>query len=208
MNLATLDVPRDEARRAFADYRKAVRERHNAEDEQIMRGYREIIRGRQLIDIVATIREGGTVTARTRPRWNEAPAEIQLPALAVMRADQKWCRVAIDQAGRVAFHPSQWGPRGQERRNVVRLPQATLPARSSAVTYSMFRAMVPPVPPALRPNIDLGNFHVLWEAEWEAQAPKDPALLRHLGGDLYAVIATWDLSELERAVLAGRFRAE
>ena len=29
-------------------------------------------------------------------------------------------------------------------------------------------------------------------------------LLRHLSGQLYAVLAVWDLTELERAVLAGR----
>lgn len=32
----------------------------------------------------------------------------------------------------------------------------------------------------------------------------DPALLKHIGGDLYAVLATWDLTELERSVLGGR----
>jgi len=65
--------------------------------------------------------------------------------------------------------------------------------------------MVPPVPPGLRPASAIGNYHVLWEAEWERVAPADPALLKHIGGDLYAVLAVWDLTELERAVLAGRF---
>jgi hypothetical protein len=66
--------------------------------------------------------------------------------------------------------------------------------------------MVPPVPPGLQPKFGLGNYHILWEAEWEMVAPKDPALLKHIGGDLYAVLATWDLTEIERTVLAGRFR--
>lgn len=39
------------------------------------------------------------------------------------------------------------------------------------------------------------------------EAPVDPALLKHIGGDLYAVVATWDLTDLERAVLDGH-RAE
>jgi hypothetical protein len=37
--------------------------------------------------------------------------------------------------------------------------------------------------------------------------PEDPALLKHIGGDLYAVLAVWNLTELERAVLSGRGRA-
>lgn len=66
------------------------------------------------------------------------------------------------------------------------------------------RAMVPLIPPALRPASDFKNFFILWEAEWQPDvAPKDPALLKHVGGDLYAVLAVWDLTELERAVLGG-----
>lgn len=40
---------------------------------------------------------------------------------------------------------------------------------------------------------------------WQPVPPTDPLLLRHLHGDLYAVLAAWDLTPLERAVLAGRF---
>ncbi|MGH3300400.1 MAG: hypothetical protein ACRDOK_01755 [Streptosporangiaceae bacterium] len=34
--------------------------------------------------------------------------------------------------------------------------------------------------------------------------PRDPALLRWIRGDLWAVVAQWDLTELERAVLSSR----
>ena len=36
--------------------------------------------------------------------------------------------------------------------------------------------------------------------------PGDPALLRHVGGDVYAVEAVWELTELEKLVLSGRSR--
>lgn len=36
--------------------------------------------------------------------------------------------------------------------------------------------------------------------------PGDPLLLKHLAGTLYAVLAVWDLTELERAVFGGRMR--
>ena len=87
------------------------------------------------------------------------------------------------------------------------LPPGTLPPPEGALTtYGDARAMVPPVPPVHRPVSSLGNYHVLFEAIWEQVAPKDPALLKHIGGDLYVVCATWDLTEIERTVLAGRFR--
>jgi hypothetical protein len=48
---------------------------------------------------------------------------------------------------------------------------------------------------------------ILWEAEWQ-HVPSDPLLLRHITGPLYAVLASWDLTELERAVLSRRLESE
>jgi hypothetical protein len=39
---------------------------------------------------------------------------------------------------------------------------------------------------------------------WTWIAPEDPALIKHIRGDLWSVMAVWDLSELERLVLAQR----
>ena len=64
------------------------------------------------------------------------------------------------------------------------------------------RARVPMIPPRLRADRALANYHILWEAEW-INPPRDPLLLRHLGKFFYAVLATWDLTPLEQAVLAG-----
>jgi hypothetical protein len=66
-------------------------------------------------------------------------------------------------------------------------------------------ASVPGVPPALRPA-DKGwpsKHYVLWETDWD-DVPEDPALLKPLGALLYVVVATWDLTELEQAVLGMR----
>ena len=66
--------------------------------------------------------------------------------------------------------------------------------------------MVPLIPPRFRPsNNDLHRYHILWDVQgaWEAEPPKDPFLLSRIHGDLFAVLAVWDLTELERAVLKG-----
>ncbi|WP_417382176.1 hypothetical protein [Gimesia sp.] len=39
-----------------------------------------------------------------------------------------------------------------------------------------------------------------WETEWETISV-DPMLLKHLGKSLYVVLAHWDLTPLEQAVL-------
>lgn len=66
------------------------------------------------------------------------------------------------------------------------------------------RALVPPIPPRFRPE-KLCDYHVLWEAEWQKAPPVDPILLKKVSDNVYCVLAQWDLSPIERAVLEGRF---
>lgn len=198
MDLQTITMPgeteaeqRNSARKAFLEYRHAVRERHNKEDEQIMRGYRELSRGRQLIHLTDTIKAGGV-------------DDRGLPRLAVIRADAIYCHVRRWRDGSFVFTPGPNFGWGRRQAGQLDFSEDTLPVKEDG--WLSARALVPLVPPQYRPGIAITNFHLLWEAEWRRVAPRDPALLRHLGGDLYAVVATWDLTDLERAVLSGRFK--
>lgn len=202
MDLTTITMDKAEARRRFLEYRNSVRQRHNAEDEQIMRGYRALANGRQVIDICATLRKGGMTTIP--PKWASAQP-IWVPRLALMRADQAWCWLNTNQDGGVEYH-NTGSPRHNERRNYFRFSRLFTPLEGTDRSWWNAKAMVPPVPPGLRPHDKIGNYHILWEAEWKREPPKDPALLKHIGGDLYVVLAVWELTELERTVLAGRFR--
>jgi hypothetical protein len=72
-------------------------------------------------------------------------------------------------------------------------------------------ALVPMIPADVRPAEGREkDWFVLWEVERWSNEPllaapdRDPFLLRHVGGDLYAVLAEWNLTDLERAVMAGR----
>lgn len=76
-------------------------------------------------------------------------------------------------------------------------------------------ALVPMVPADAREeagNPQLSKCWILWEVErWAdkrigAVPDRDPFLLKHVGGELYAILAAWDLTDLERAVMAGRSR--
>lgn len=76
-------------------------------------------------------------------------------------------------------------------------------------------ALVPIVPADVRSKVtgQLSTYFTLWEVEqWADQrirslSDRDPLLLKHIGGELYAVVAEWDLTEIERAVMAGRARS-
>lgn len=192
MDLPTITMDRAEARKRFLEYRRAVKERHDAEDEAIMRGYKALATGKAVIRLSEAISAAGV-------------DERGLPRLAAMRADQQWCHVQRDTSGAVTFVNANRWPKARETRNVLRFPAGTLP-RAPWGEWGGMRAMVPIVPPEYRPAHSLGNYHLLWEAEWAPVPvpPGDPALLRHIGGDLYSVVAIWDLTEIERAVLFGR----
>jgi hypothetical protein len=201
MELATLEVSQEEARKALTAYRRSVKDRQEAEVQAIMRGYRAIAKGTKLIRLSEVLAAGGSVN------WHSGDRKWRMPNLAVMRASEKWAWCSgIDRDGSVSFVGEQnlsW----RNRRRRVALPSGTFPRddeRPRRSSFDALRAMVPLVPPPLRPAHDLGNYHILWEAEWRSVPPRDPALLKRLSGDLYAVIAVWDLTELERAVLAGR----
>jgi hypothetical protein len=197
-----------EARAKVAEYLKSVRGRHTREDEEILRGYRALARGKTVIDLPSVIGRGGIFEA------------TGLPKLAIATADHQfvWCSRGED--GWVHFMPAPTRDINERRtKDCFRLPINTLQRMAKPATVGVWwqdqpwngyhRAMVPHVPPGLRPNVALSNYAVLFEVdEWkrDPQAPRDPALLKHLGGDLYAVLATWDLSELERSVLNGRTR--
>jgi len=188
-------MDKTESKRAFIEYRNAVRARHSNEDAEIMRGYKALAKGQQLINLPETIKAGGL---ELKARRGQTP--VMVPRLAAMRADQEWCYLVTQTNGAIEFNAAERRNKKAER---VRIHAGTFDNLSWS--RSDFRALVPPIPPQFRPSIALSNFHVLWEAEWQKCAPKDPALLRHIGGDLYAVLAVWDLTELERSVLMRRF---
>lgn len=196
---AAINLDTAAARKKAAEYLKAVRERHDAEDMAILRGYRALAKGHQVIDLPHVIGLGGE-------------HDNGLPRLAIATSDQQFVYCQRDHDGRVTFYPrSRWEMDGRIRRNIYRCGIA-LPARDRldwSTTNGNMRAMVPPVPPALRPVHKLSGYATLFEVEqWETapRPPGDPALLKHIGGDLYAVLAVWDLTPLEQSVLMGRIR--
>jgi hypothetical protein len=196
MDVATIDIGQEKAKEYLASYKEAVRTRRHeerlAEDEMMVQAFKAAAKGQQLIHLVDTIRNGGV-------------DDNGLPNLAICRAHRDFVYIERDRWGGVTFaeepHPS-----GRARFSVRRLPSGTLPEGNWIGYHDRWRAMVPNVPPHLRPRFQFHNYHVLWEAEWARapQPPRDPYLLKHVGGDLYAVLAAWDLTEVERAVLAHR----
>ena len=211
MKLATIEMPKEEAEQAFKEYRRAVRSAKtaqvNSEDAQIARCYKALAGGHQVINLNDMMRRGGE-NSKGLPRLAISRADCEQVEMRrewtsgdveMFSADLGWQRQGAKYRGRVFQFPALLS---------IRDASFTEPNwnRTGQMAILAFTAIVPNIPPVLRPPHSLQNYHLLWEARWEPKqhprrAPGDPALLKHLGGPLYAVLATWDLTPVEQAVL-------
>lgn len=188
MDVATIKMDQDEAQALYDQYKAALDGLEaTPEDAKILLGYKALAKGKEVVDLIDVFRA--------------CPVDDQgRPKLAFCRADWKWCEFWADSA-EMRFSP--WRVAAGYKQT-IRIPTPRLPGLN---LYTSARAMVPLVPAPVRPKGDLSKYHILWEAEWQA-VPTDPLLLQRLCGSLFVVLAAWDLTELERAVLAGRFREQ
>ena len=205
MNIATIEMPRVEARQAYLEYQHVIKaaqqkeldemgRRQLVQDQAIAAGYRALSIGRQLIRLTDTLRAGGR-------------REKGYPKLAIMRADIETVEMDSWPSGRTRYRPYEprWNaPQHQAASKVLSFEMGEYNGNSVEGICA-----VPPVPPQFRPNGHARNYHILWEvARWGPVRRSvtrarvgDPALLKHLRGDLWAVLAVWDLTEVEKAAL-------
>lgn len=202
MNTPLITQDPDVARAQLRAVRRSLHRRADAEYEALASGLAEQAAGRPLLNLRDCFL-GCPVDALGRPR------------LAIARADRKQVRFTRDGETAGLFDAS--GPSTSTWHAQERYP--TLVQRVELVPHpkrALGFALVPLIPARVRLELpigttDRGSF-VLWEVEaWSdvrigARADRDPYLLRPLGGDLWSVLAEWDLTELERAVMAGRAR--
>lgn len=162
-----------------------------AVDHEIARLAKMVAAGKVMIKALeAVVQAGADETGR--------------PKLAIMRADQKCCYLDLKSDGAAIMHNE---PRSWLRSRFAASLRFDFPAGSFGTSARQRRleAIVPHIPPDIRPKRGLQNYHILWEADWRREIPIDPMLLRRVGanGDLWIVLHVWELTEIERAVLAG-----
>jgi len=186
MNVETIVFDR---KKALDLYRKYKTHQHYAQpiDHAIQRAYQLIAQGRVVIKALESIQLAGL-------------NEKGYPKLAIANATHERCIVEMSNDGSARMARQRW-PNRLDRTNVFTFPADTFPRQNKFATAE---AQVPLVPIHLRPKRALGNYHVLWEAEWTRMVPHDPMLLRRIKGDMWLVVAAWDLTEVERAALATR----
>jgi hypothetical protein len=217
MDVTTIQMEPAEAAAKLAAYRAGLTKRHSdvvdAEWAAMERAFAELAKGTPLIDPVQAIREAGW-RDEGRPRLAMSRADQRFCEWQVLR-DSRWYDPALHQL-RGNYAPMTWLFAGLAKRRLSFRQGANLRIEVAQVDIEPPAepkrgvAMVPMVPPDVITDgrgCDLSKHFVLWEVEsWDAAPPVDPMLLKPIGGDLYAVVAQWDLTDLERAILRGTRR--
>lgn len=181
MRVEKLVIDREAAREAWRKYQahKAYSKPHDAEIAAI---YKRIGQGHTVIRALESIRVAG-MNAQGLPR------------LAICAAHMTKC--FFDPYEDRCTFGKRW-PASRDRLEVVRMDWPGLK------NGRIVEAVVPLIPLHLRPKRGLQNYHILWEAEWTKSYPVDPYLLRRFGGDAWLVVAAWELTDIERAVMSSR----
>lgn len=187
MKVEQLRVDPDKARELWHKY-QSHRVHQTPADAEISAIYKRLAQGKTVIRALESIRLAGLNSDG-------------LPKLAIARADMKICYVHADN-NEATFSDcrARWRkiPNESRSKNIyVPWPEFKLPN-----AHYSHEARVPLIPVHLRPRRGIENYHILWEAEWTKRYPVDPYLLRRFGGDAWLVVAAWDLTDVERAVMS------
>lgn len=191
MDISTIEMDVDKAREIYDTYRSHLAGHEKTEEDRgVLLGYKALAKGKSLINLHETMLAAGLDSMR-RPR------------MAIARAHWEYCHFGYTwrrngrEFAQQSYHIGRHGNPGKTR---IVIPARALP---QSVTRDDCRAVVPYIPPNLRPKAKLENYHILWEAEWQS-TPTDPLLLQQLTDSIFIVLAVWDLTNLERGVLSGR----
>lgn len=194
MNLPTFTEEKKLATAKWHEYKNAEKQSTNPLYKDLRKVYNQIKSGRKMIDIFKAIQAGGV-------------HENHHPKLAVAMASSKKIKCLRYQDGTVEFNNPNIRWQLSDRFDVTL--NACLP-KFSYTDNNKFRRMdleapVPLIPPKYLPKTLTDDYYILWEVdEWKMVPPTDPWLLKRVTKSLFVVLAGWDLTELEKSVMAGR----
>ncbi len=195
MNVSTIVVSQDTAIRKVADLKALTKSQRTEEDDALLSLYSSVAKhGARVITLSAAFKQAG-LNELAQPRLAIAPADWQKVNFARNHnlTSGEFFRM---KEGRYSWQASEAGK--------IRLAPNVFPVPIGTFNRRRLTTQVPYIPAAIRPKFHLRNYHVLFEVEkWTFEMPVDPFLLKHIMGETYAVIAEWELTELEASLVGG-----
>lgn len=177
------ETTQEEAEKQYIKYCELLKKHPSEQYKILKKAYYAIKQGKQIIDIYKAFEQAGTF-------------ESGYPRLAIARAHMQ----------KIQYRTRTWSHAGGFYAPEGINAQIALPYFGWIPHLSERETVVPLVPAEHHPGSNLKNYHMLWEVEedgWKPvpRPPGDPLLLKRLSKNLFVVLAMWDLTELERAVI-------
>jgi len=197
-----IEMTEADAKVLYQDYADEIKERGDKAEKylkELKQTYYHLSQGRKVIDIYEVFKKSGL-------------KEDGGPNLAIARADLKEVYFHKERMGAGCFAEKE---RWYDQADNVRLPSGTFPNwltepdpnwddRTQIVRPTLV-SKVPLVPAHIMPNGRLDNYYTLFEVvKWDdVPVAADPYLLKRINANAFVVLAEWDITEVEQAVMRG-----
>ena len=206
-NTPTITMPRKEAKMFYQDYLGAVKTRKEKYVKELKQVYYHLSKGNKVLDIYEVFKKTGVNKDGD-------------PKLAIALASERNVNFEKRELGAGRFETGQF-------RFYVDLPTKTFPKWKTRLNKGEDRyfgnqwvrkgarfiikqeisTKVPIVPAHLLPEGSLENYYILWEVVkgWEKMpVVKDPFLLKRINANAFVVLAEWEITAIEQAIIRGR----
>jgi len=215
MEIEQLAIPKKRAMEEYETYKEELRHAKTQFNEDMKSLYAHMRHGGKVLDLWESMKLAGLNDAGN-------------PKLAIVQADSPRVKFERKLESHYSSEKQQWIPNGvnnggifyRQKKNGrwspnweadIKIPSEFLdyPKKPEGTYESRQIETVTPMVPARIMNAmrshKLENYHILWEVEkWAIVPPKDPVLLKKITPNMFCILAAWDLSPLERAVIRGR----
>jgi len=195
MEVQSFKMEQKKAKNLWKEYNDALKKNPNDKFLQDMKKvYNQLRQGRKIIDI-ETVMEKAGINKNFEPR------------LAVAHISWETVACYYNNGGSVTFKniiTRKYDYRVDEIKINHIFPKLPEDQYNKYDNEKCLQASVPKIPASLKPKGSEG-YYILWEVEkWSQIPPRDPYLLRRITDNMFVVLAAWDLTDLERAVMKGR----
>jgi len=202
--------------------RKAVEAELENIKQAIKEGYisKRTTLARDLMAVYGHLKHGGKIVD-VYEAFHKAGLKEEHPKFAIVSFDARWCYLYKKMNGGAIFsneNKGRWDVHAVKGNGDVELPPDTYEwqreeDKREIVGGTRFKTVAPMVPPRVvniaSAKLTPQHYHVIFEPEVWAKSkvprpPGDPILVKRLTPNIFGVVATWDLTKLERAVIRGR----
>lgn len=187
-------MPEEQATKEWKAYCDLLKKRKDSYLKIMKSAMYQMKKGFPLIDIFEVMKNGGL-------------NDINQPNFAISRADNSKITFTKQDPGTGFFGKNSWDKDG------VQLPQKIFDIHwdrpegegSWRIFNKEIETIVPKPPALILPDGNLSGYYILWQAkDWQVlPEKKDPFLLKRISENLFAILGSWDVTDLERAVISG-----